>query len=425
VLGRKHTYKKAQTTTARTASPSPSDEDSRHDPDAGLDRQHIDRNGARKRFERSTVDAEDVDFSDKVASSRKSYKTYESESESLSKKLARLKREAEEIKLELEKRKEGSFPNAEGPEDEGDVEDGVVKLSEMLDGLHTTSISMTTPIFKADAAHAAPSGVGSGGGGHARKKSENTPEVLQASTLTAIAAFADRLSSLESALGLASTPLASDVTSILPTLTSLATQITTLSTTLASPPIQSPSSSANTSGRSQTSSSIPHLDALASRLRNLTNESDKLAASRKRALESLHDLLEARLRNPVAFSASIPSDPIRDQAASVLEDSSAKIAALYATLPTIQDLQPMLPVVLARLRSLQVLHADAASAKGELDEVEKQQAATAQEIERWRKGLEGVEAKMAEHHKAMGKNTEIIGKMVEDVEERLARLENQ
>jgi nuclear migration protein JNM1 len=71
------------------------------------------------------------------------------------------------------------------------------------------------------------------------------------------------------------------------------------------------------------------------------------------------------------------------------------------------------------------LHADAASARGELDEVEKQQTATAQEIERWRKGLEGVEAKMAEYQTVMGKNTDIIGKMVEDVEERLARLENQ
>jgi phosphoglycolate phosphatase-like HAD superfamily hydrolase len=74
---------------------------------------------------------------------------------------------------------------------------------------------------------------------------------------------------------------------------------------------------------------------------------------------------------------------------------------------------------------LQVLHADTAGAKGELDEVEKQQAATAQEIERWRKRLEGVEAKMAEYQKVMGKNTEIIGRMVEDVEERLARLETQ
>lgn len=367
-----------------------------------------------------------MDFSDKLASSRKSYKTYESERESLSKKLARLKREAEEIKLELEKRKEGSFPSVEAPEDEGDVEDGVVKLSVMLDGLQTTSRSMNAPILKADAARPPTSGVGSGGGGDALKKSENPrEEVLQASTTNAIAAFADRLSSVESALGLASTPSTSDVTSILPTLTSLSTQITALSTTLASPSIQPPSISASTSGRSQTSSGIPHLDALASRLRSLTNESDKLAVSRKRALESLHELQEARLRNPTAFSTSVQSDPAGDQAASVLEDSSAKIAALYATLPTIQDLQPMLPVVLERLRKLQVLHADAASAKGELDEVEKQQAAAAQEIERWRKGLEGVEAKMAEYQNVMGKNTEIIGKMVEDVEERLARLENQ
>jgi nuclear migration protein JNM1 len=387
-----------------------------------LDRQHIDRNGARKRFERSTVDAEDVDFSDKLASSRKSYKTYESASESLTTKLARLKREAEEIKLELEKRKEGSVLNAEAPEDDGDVEDGVVKLSEMLDRLQT---SRNVPMFRANAAPAAPLDLGSGGG-HAIKKSENPrAEALQASTTAALAAVADRLSSVESALGLASTPSTSNTTSILPTLTSLSTQITALSTTLASPSLQAPNASATTSGRSQAPTSIPHLDALASRLRSLTNESDKLAISRKRALEALHELQEARLRDPISFAASAQSDPAYNQGASLFEDSSAKIAALYATLPTIQDLQPVLPVVLERLRSLQVLHADAASARGELDEVEKQQAATAQEIEKWRKGLEGVEAKMAEYQKVMGKNTDIIGKMVEDVEERLARLENQ
>ena len=74
---------------------------------------------------------------------------------------------------------------------------------------------------------------------------------------------------------------------------------------------------------------------------------------------------------------------------------------------------------------MQVLHTDAADTKGELEEVEKQQAAIGQEIERWRKGLEDVEGKMTEYQKVMGKNTEVIDKMVEDVEERLARLETQ
>jgi nuclear migration protein JNM1 len=378
------------------------------------------------------VDAEDVDFSDNLASNRKSYKTYETEHESLSKKLARLKREAEEIKLELEKRKEGSLPNVEDHEDEGNVEDGVVKLSEMLDSLHTNSRPTNRTTFTAEAARSRqlpktiPSRADSGGE-HALEKSGNAPEeASQASTTTAIAAFADRLSSLESALGLASTPSSSDITSILPTLTSLSIQITALSTTLASPSLQISSGSGPSSGRNQTSGSIPHLDALVSRLRSLTSESDKLAVSRKRALESLHELQEARLRHPTSFHLTPANqDTHRDQAESVLEDSSAKIAALYATLPTIQDLQPLLPVVLERLRSLQVLHADAAGAKGELEEVEKQQAATAQEIERWRKGLEGVEAKMVEYQKMMGKNTDVIDKMVEDVEERLARLETQ
>jgi predicted nucleic acid-binding Zn-ribbon protein len=85
----------------------------------------------------------------------------------------------------------------------------------------------------------------------------------------------------------------------------------------------------------------------------------------------------------------------------------------------------LLPVVLERLRSLQVLHAHAASAKGDMDDVEKQQAATSREIERWRKGLADVEAKMVQYQTVMEKNTEEIGKTVEDVEERLARLETQ
>ena len=81
--------------------------------------------------------------------------------------------------------------------------------------------------------------------------------------------------------------------------------------------------------------------------------------------------------------------------------------------------------MLERLRSLHVLHADAAGAKSDLEEVVNQQATTSQEIERWRKGLEDVEAKMAEYQKVVSGNTEVIGKMVEDIEERLARLEPQ
>jgi hypothetical protein len=137
---------------------------------------------------------------------------------------------------------------------------------------------------------------------------------------------------------------------------------------------------------------------------------------------------QARRNPPLSFrslrgkSETPPGEPA---AAPELEDSSAKIAALYATLPTIQDLQPLLPVVLERLRSLQVLHAHAASAKGDMDDVEKQQAATSREIERWRKGLADVEAKMVQYQTVMEKNTEEIGKTVEDVEERLARLETQ
>ena len=416
----------------RTSSPSPSDDDSRPKPDnevrdSGLVRLHLDRDEARRRFERSDVDARGVNFSDSIAVDRRSYKTTTKlvDGETLPRKLARLRWEAEEIQLELDKRKEQPALK-DGAEDEEDLEDGVLKLSEILDTLHMKSRSTNGTSRTAEAPlsrqlhEATPSGVNTQVERSQESENSARAEPSQTSTTAAIAAFADRLSSLESALGLGSVPSTNESNSILPTLASLSTQITALSTTLAS------STSTSSYGRSQTSSSIPHLDAVASRLRNLTSESDKLALSRKRALESLHDLQEARIRLPTSFnSAPAQSDPPRDQAASLFEDSSAKIAALYATLPTIQDLQPLLPVVLERLRSLHVLHADAAGAKSDLEEVVNQQAATSQEIERWRKGLEDVEAKMAEYQKVVSGNTEVIGKMVEDIEERLARLEPQ
>jgi nuclear migration protein JNM1 len=417
----------------RTSSPSPSDDDSRPKPDnevrdSGLVRLHLDRDEARRRFERSDVDARGVNFSDSIAVNKRSYKTTTKlvDGETLPRKLARLRWEAEEIQLELDKRKEQPALK-DGAEDEEDLEDGVLKLSEILDTLHMKSRSTNGTSRTAEAPlsrqlhEATPSGVNTQVERSQESENSARAEPSQTSTTAAIAAFADRLSSLESALGLGSVPSTNESNSILPTLASLSTQITALSTTLASS-----TSTSSSYGRSQTSSSIPHLDAVASRLRNLTSESDKLALSRKRALESLHDLQEARIRLPSSFnSAPAQSDPPHGQAASLFEDSSAKIAALYATLPTIQDLQPLLPVVLERLRSLHVLHADAAGAKSDLEEVVNQQAATSQEIERWRKGLEDVEAKMAEYQKVVSGNTEVIGKMVEDIEERLARLEPQ
>jgi nuclear migration protein JNM1 len=368
-----------------------------------------------------------VNFSDSIAANKRSYKTTTKlvDGETLPRKLARLRWEAEEIQLEFDKRKEQPALK-DGAKDEEDLEDGVLKLSEILDALRMKSRSTNGTTRTAGAPlssqlrEATPSGMNTQVERSQESEGSAQAEPSQTSTTAAIAAFADRLSSIESALGLGSVPSTNESHSILPTLASLSTQITALSATLASP------STSTSYSRSQTSSSIPHLEAVASRLRNLTSESDKLALSRKRALESLHDLQEARTRLPSSFSsAATQSDPSRDQAASLFEDSSAKIAALYATLPTIQDLQPLLPVVLARLRSLHLLHADAAGAKSDLEEVVNQQAATSQEIERWRKGLEDVEAKMAEYQKVVSGNTEVIGKMVEDIEERLARLEPQ
>ncbi len=433
-----------QTATNRTTSPSLSDDDGRHDPDTGLDRQHLDREQARRRFERSSVHAKDIDYSDSLASNHRSYKTKsrrrrikengveelgdlsDSEDETLTRKLARLRREAEEIKLELEKRQEEPTNKGKTEDDEA-TEDSVVKLSEMLDGLHTTSKATngTRETFSHRIAAEPPRPATSERTNAVQK--EPTPIEASVSTNSAIASFSDRLTALESTLGLASTPTNTESASILPVLTSLSTQITTLSTNLisSSSSTYTPSDASITSS-TQNQSTLPHLDALASRLRTLTAESDKLNVSRKRALDSLHELQEARMRDPIKYARERKAeDPAaaNEIARSVFEDSSAKITALYATLPTIKDLQPLLPVVLERLRSLQSIHAGAATAKEDLDEVERRQAETSREIARWTNGLADVEAKMKEYEKVMGENKEVVGNMVGAVETRLAKLE--
>lgn len=130
------------------------------------------------------------------------------------------------------------------------------------------------------------------------------------------------------------------------------------------------------------------------------------------------------MRDPQRYAnAGSASDASREISKSIFDDSSAKITALYATLPTIQDLQPLLPVVLDRLRSLQGLHAGAATAKEDLDDLERRQAETSRDIDRWTKGLENVETKMNEWEKVMDENRNVVEKMVGEVEGRLGTFE--
>ena len=465
-------------------SPSPSSDDELR---PGLDRQPLDRNGARRRFETSRINAKDVDFSDSIGGTRRAYRTHssrrrrrriqenggeevgdlsESEDETLGTKLARLKREAEEVRMELERRdrekdEEGDFEDSveqqhQRKEDDADVDaDGVQELNRALHALSTRARLKTAGSTEAEFVSQLRS---SRSNQHPRSRHEgnNTQPFLDDATptsLSAAAEFSDRLTALESALGVSSESATSQESAILPTLANLSTQITTLSATLV--PHQSASTSASASTSTPTTS---HLDTISSKLKALSAESDRLTQSRKAAIVSLTDLHDkrmqqlvsgatvhastrpTRLRNLSAEDTSTAANGATDQkdhahmggpgeeslqihSQLFLDEQASKITALHHLLPTIRDLQPLLPVVLERLRTLSVLHNGAAQAKRLIDELENRQRETKQEVDRWREAVERVESGMKEAEEVMKSNVDALGGRLREVEERVGKLD--
>lgn len=355
------------------------------------------------------MDARDVDFSDRVTAKRKSYKTStrrqrrredgteeygdfsdDEDGESLDRKLARLKREIEEVKEEYGRREaERHDATDEKPKD---LEPDIAALSKMLEGISASSGQAPTSIakftkdlgtgIKADG----PPQSSQGKGNPATYTVTYAPTYQQSHALAKAADFDGRLALLEKALGISPTELptisSNDVpTAILPTLETLARQISIINES-------TPSS----------------LDTISRKVRTLTQEAERLEESRKKA-KSAHDALKA--------AGGESSEDGEDS------EQVAKINSLYGTLSTIENLSPLLPSILDRLRSLRAIHADAATAAESLDRAEEKQAAMAGDIKKWRKGLEKVEESIKKSEGAMINNLTLAEGWVKDLEKKM------
>ncbi|OJD19635.1 hypothetical protein AJ78_00366 [Emergomyces pasteurianus Ep9510] len=462
--------------TATVRSPSPFQDESTN---PEIDRQRLQPDQARSHFLPSRLDARDVDFSDSIASRRKSYKALsrrrqrredgtevlgdvsDEEDESLERKLARLRREAEELKEELATRKAQRDAQPSGASvDEDDspfadydgLDNGVLELSRALDSLHTSSRGGAAPItveeiLSQKLGGSIPPSV------HATKQRNemlHEPQSnIPAGLLSNAAAFDARLTLLEAALGIPNTPVphSSDDSAgpqpILPTLNHLSLQLSTLFSTLTGPSASIPATQSHP--HSQPTVTTPHIEALTTRIRKLTADADALSSARRRATEAARAVIAARIAastsddptaatitttNATGTAAIHTSDNIPPSLSSLsateidsaASEQAAKIQALYTTLPTITSLHPLLPSVLERLRSLRAIHAGAARAAEDLDALEDRQAEMKREIEQWRDGLEVVEGKVRECEVAMKGNMEIVGPWVKGLEGRLERL---
>ncbi|OQE24685.1 hypothetical protein PENSTE_c007G02824 [Penicillium steckii] len=439
--------------------------ESDHD-DAGtspdIDREGVNADQARMHFMGAAVDARDANFSDSISMKRQAYRSKtrshrrrrrddgteeigdlsDSEDESLERRLARLRREVEDLKLEMaskdstegqvvtENNDSQSAKKSEGKE----LGDGVAELSRALDNLHASSRNGQTSYSAAAALSQklTPESDLPAAGTNAQQQQSSAdspappatasmlPQAAPSSAgiLSHAAAFEGRLALLESSMGISSSsnPFVGDgirepaLQPVLPALDQLASRLGALTGLLVG---TNPASG----GPSLPGMTTPHLEALSTRVRKLTTDAEALASARKRAADAAKASQNARLAN------SEDGTPVQDGGNFGNDEQTAKIQALYAALPTIQSLHPLLPSVLERLRSLRACHAGAAHAAESLNELEKHQAEMTSEIEQWREGLAAVEEKMSQGEAALRSNVEMVEPWVRDLESRMARLD--
>ncbi|KAH7634753.1 Dynamitin-domain-containing protein [Sordaria sp. MPI-SDFR-AT-0083] len=392
-------------------SPSDNEFDEEDDDSAAISRSRLRIDEARSRFMPAAVDASDVDFSDRLNSKRKSYKTAsrrqriledgteelgdlsdEDDAENLARKLARLKREIEEAKEEYEKQKAASEqPKVDAAgQDEEELESLSRTLDEMskLDDLlapRTTSAGPTKSVRIDEGPLEATEG-------SASYTVTYAPTYEETHALAKAADFDHRLVILEKAMGVGSPEMPEFDSNglpraILPILETLHSQVKTLS-----------------------EASTSSLDSITRRVRTLAQEAESLEKARKNAKAAQEAL------------ASTGATPVTDPTAAEDSELTTKINALYGTIPTIENLTPLLPPLLDRLRSLRVIHADAATASETLSRLEAKQADMAGDIQQWREGLKKVETAMKDGDAAMVKNMDVMSGWIKELEAKMAKL---
>lgn len=417
-------------TTFRSESPASSYHED-EDEASGIVRHRLDADEARTHF--LPTGERDPPSSSRISSKRRSYRSSsrkrpkegleinglingieissDEEAESLERKLARLRKEVAEVKGEFAQRRAKKEDGAsQEPQHEADDLDTLDQILESVDSPDTDGgAGAAGRLTKRLVATTKPVGtsVYSQDGPGSRPAQQNAatstytvtyaPTYQEEHTLSKVSDFDSRLTLIEAALGLDAIPLPtqdrSPLKAVLPALDTLEKQLSTLS------------NSTDTS-----------LDKVSRKVRQLTQDAEKLEQSRK-AAKAVQEAL-----SPSGEESPSLNDPAKD--ADVLEyaEQSSKINALYGTLSTIESLAPLLPSVLDRLRSLRSIHADAATASQTLAKLEMQQEDTKQELQGWCEGLKKVENAMTQGEQTVKGNTETVEGWVKELEERMRKL---
>ncbi|SMR51292.1 unnamed protein product [Zymoseptoria tritici ST99CH_1E4] len=383
----------------------------------GVSRRRLHPGQARRRFVGASrgVETRGVDYGDRVDGKRRGLTKRsrrvdvdsEEEEEGLEARIARLRREVEECRVEAEKER------GEEGQGEGDGLGYLEELGRMMGELEG-------------------GGKSRGGGGHKRTGSKyhdapTIPPTAAASTqpqatsmaersgqvdeqtLTSITTFDTRLTALESALGLSSldpTSQSSTVTApLLPTLTLLDQQLATLSS----------------------ATSLSALEAASSRIHKLKSEAASLSQlqSQRGPPTDKNNASTPSASTPTTDDEedSTAADSVKPATSALLSADDLKtLTELHSLLPSLTSLTPLIPHLTTRLRSLRTLHTTAATAASDLDGIEKRQAEMESELRVWREGLEKVEEAVRESGEANGRNGKVVEGWVGELRGRVEKL---
>lgn len=389
--------------------------------DRAINRQRIDPNEARNSF--LTSDENAHSSRSWIGSKRAGYKTSnrrivngsleaglaqssdDEDEESLERRLARLRREVAETKDAFTKRTEKVKPKVFATANkEPEPFEVLESLDHILDSIEQPGtlngdVSSGRLVNKLNGTYqpgdSRPSAKAVEESDHTTDASNAAPGYDDAHALSRISDFDKRLRLLETALGMDLVPLPTQdrgaSRAVLPVLDGLDRQVSTMSITDTS------------------------LDKISRQIRQMTQDSEKLAEARKAA--ATHRPSDRPMSESSRQASLKAVDRATEDHGNL--DQASKINALYGTLSTIESLSPLLPSVLDRLQSLRAIHADAALASETLSNVESRQASMVEELKEWKDGLQKVESAMQAGEQSLKENVGMVDGWVKELENRL------
>ncbi|EMR11378.1 hypothetical protein PNEG_00403 [Pneumocystis murina B123] len=346
---------------------------------------------AKNRFLKEQVEAEDVDFSERIrGKSRKSYVTrnfhdYGVIEETIDEKLARLRRELEEVREELKHRKFQENKNENGPINKSfaDLSELDYQIAELENQTKKSAIATLSRRLEE---LSLPESINNDNKEVVMETNESlnqplkytlnyNPSYKEKHFEPNLSEFENRLTMLEKSLGIDHIHSYKLQAPILSTLSYLDKKITLL-----------------TSNKS-------YIDSITKKVKDLVAE-----------MEILHE-----------------KKTKMDSETSELNTTSQekKINALYESLEMIESISPILPNLLDRLKALRIIHADAAAVTTGLKDCTQRQHIIQDEMIELKETLQKVESAMKESKMTIQSNMIEIENMVKELEQKVDHFENK